>query len=92
MTSISGSVYIDNLNDTYNEYNNANHTTIKMKPIDLNLSPLIDFNVEVNDKNPKFEVGDHVKKSKRKKILRKFFNPSWSKKVFFDKNVKNTVP
>ena len=47
MTSISGSVYIDKLNDTYNEYNNANHTTIKMKPIDVNLSPLLDFNVEV---------------------------------------------
>ena len=30
MTSISGSVYIDKLNDTYNEYNNANHITIKM--------------------------------------------------------------
>ena len=35
MTSISKNVYIDKLDDIVNEYNNAYHTTIKMKLIDV---------------------------------------------------------
>ena len=35
MTSISKNVYIDKLDDIVNEYNNTYHTTIKMKPIDV---------------------------------------------------------
>ena len=35
MTSISKNVYIDKLNDIVDEYNNAYHTTIKMKPTDV---------------------------------------------------------
>ena len=35
MTPISKNVYIDKLDDIVNEYNNAHHTTIKMKPIDV---------------------------------------------------------
>ena len=32
MTSISKNVYIDKLDDMANKYNNAYHSTIKMKP------------------------------------------------------------
>ena len=35
MTSISKNVYIDQLDDIVDEYNNTYHTTIKMKPIDV---------------------------------------------------------
>ena len=35
MTSISKNVYIDILDDIVNEYNNAYHTTFKMKPIEV---------------------------------------------------------
>ena len=35
MVSISKNVYIDKLDDIVDEYNNAYHTTIKMKPIDV---------------------------------------------------------
>ena len=37
MTSISKNVYIDKLDDIVNEYNNAYHTTIKMKPLMLKI-------------------------------------------------------
>ena len=36
------------------------NTTIKMKRIDVTSSKKIYFNVENNDQDPKFEVGDHV--------------------------------
>ena len=35
MTSISKSMYIDQLDDIVNKYNNTYHHTIKMKPVDI---------------------------------------------------------
>ena len=35
MTSLSKNVYIDKLHDIVNEYNNAYHRTINMKPTDV---------------------------------------------------------
>ena len=61
MTSISKNVYIDKLDDIVNEYNNAYHRTIKMKPIDVKGNTYINFGKEVNDKDPKFKVGDNVR-------------------------------
>ena len=35
MTAVLKNVYINKLNDIINEYNNAYHRTIKMKPVDF---------------------------------------------------------
>ena len=67
MTSILKKVYIDKLNDIVNKYSNAYHRTLKMKPIDVKTTTYIDFDIEDNDKDPKFKVGDHVRISKLKK-------------------------
>ena len=64
MTSISKNVYIDKLDDIVNEYNNTYHKTIKMKPVEVKDNTYIDFKNEVNDKDPKFKVGYHVRTSK----------------------------
>ena len=64
MTSISKNVYIDKLDDMVNEYNNTYHRTIKMKPVKVKDNTYIDFKNEVNDKDPKFKVGYHVRTSK----------------------------
>ena len=69
MTSISKNVYIDKLDDIVNEYNNAYHRTIRMKPVDVKNNTYIDSNKEVNDKDPKFKVGDQVRISKYKNIF-----------------------
>ena len=52
-------MYIYKLDDIVNEYNNTYYRTIKMKPVDVNLSTYFNFNVEKNDKDPKFEVDDY---------------------------------
>ena len=57
----------DKLNDIVDEYNNTYHTTIKMKPIDVKDNTYINTNKEINNKNPKFKVGDRVRISKYKK-------------------------
>ena len=64
MTSISKNVYIDRLDDIVIEYSNTYHRTIKMKPTDVKDNTYINIGKKVNDKDPKFKVGDHVRISK----------------------------
>ena len=90
MTSVSKNVYIDKLDDIVGEYNNTYHKTIKMKPVDVKDNTYIDFKKEVNDRDPKFKVGDHVRISKYKNIFTKGYTPNLS--VFVISKIKNTVP
>ena len=92
MTSISKNIYIDKFNDIVNEYNNIYHRTIKMKPIDVKDNTYINISKELNDNDPKFKVGDHVRISKYKNILAEGYTPNWSEEVFVIKEIKNTVP
>ena len=92
MTSVSKKVYIDKLDDIVNEYNNTYHRTIKIKPTDVKNNTYINIGKEVNDKDPKFKVGDHVKISKYKNIFAKGYTPNWSEEIFVIKKIKNTVP
>ena len=92
MTAISKNVYIDKLEDIVDESNNTYHRSIKMKPIDVKDSTYIDFEKEVNNKDPKFKVGDHVRISKYTNIFAKGYMPNWSEEVFVISKLKNTVP
>ena len=92
MTSISKNVYIDKLDDIVNKYNNTYHSTIKMKSSDLKSNTYIDSSKEINDKNPKFKIGDIVRISKYKNVFAKGYTPNWSEKVFVIKKVSNAVP
>ena len=92
MTSISKNVYIDKLDDIVKKYNNIYDTSIKIKPVDVKDNTYIGFKKEVNDKNPKFKVGDRVRISKYKNIFAKGYMPNWSEKIFIIKKNKNTVP
>ena len=92
MTSISKNVYIDKLNDIVDRYNNTYHTTIQMKPIDVKDNTYINTDKEINNKDPKFKVGDRVRISKYKNIFAKDYTPNWSEEIFVIKKVKNTVP
>ena len=82
MTSISKIVYIDKLDDIVRKYNSTYHTSIKMRPLDVKDTTHIDFKKEVNDKDPKFKVGDHVRISKYKNIFAKGYMPNWSEEIF----------
>ena len=52
----------------------------------------IDFKKEVNYKDLKIKVGDHVRISKYKNIFAKRYTTNWSEEVFVIKKVKNKVP
>ena len=92
MTSVSKNVYIDKLDDIVNEYNTTHHRTIQMKPADVKDNTYIDFKKEVNDKDLKFKIGDHLRISKYKNIFSKGYTPNWPKEVFVVSKIKNTVP
>ena len=92
MTAILKNVYIDKLDDIVKESNNAYHTTIKMKPVDVKDDMYIDFKKEINNKDPKFKVGDYVRISKYKNIFAKGYMLNWPEEIFTIKKVKNTVP
>ena len=46
---------------------------------------------EVNNKDPKFKVGDHVRISRYKNIFAKGYTPNWSEEVFIISKIKNRV-
>ena len=85
-------MYIDKLDDIVGEYNSTYHTTITMKPVDVKENTYIDSKKEINDKDPKSKVGDHVRISKCKNIFAKGYTPNWSEEVFVISKIKNAVP
>ena len=69
MITVSKNVYIDKLDDIVNEFNNTYHQTIKMKPVDVKDNTYIGTSRDINDRDPKFKVDDHVRISKYKNIF-----------------------
>ena len=63
-----------------------------MKPVDHKDNTYTDFCKEVNEKDPKFKVGDHVRISRYKNIFAKEYTPNWSEEVFVIKKVKKYCP
>ena len=49
-----------------------------MKPIDVTSDFYAECNENLNNKNPKFKVGDYVRASKYKNIFAKGYAPNWS--------------
>ena len=92
LTSVPKIVYIDEIDDIVNKYNNTYHSTIKIKLVDVKSSTSIDFIKENNEKDPKFKVGDIVMISKCKNIFAKCYTPNWSEELFMIKEVENILP
>ena len=92
MTTVSKNVYYDVLDDIVKRYNNTRHSTIKMKPIDVKDDTYINTDKKINNKDPKFKVGDRVRISKYKNVFAKGYVPNWSEEVFNVNKIKSTVP
>ena len=64
-----------------------------MKPVDVKddtyiVSMELHSSKEVNNKNPKFKVGDHVRFSKYKNIFAKGYTPNLSEEAFVIEKLK----
>ena len=62
-----------------------------MKPVDVTSNIYLNSGKEINNKDPKFKIGDIVRISKYN-IFGKGYVPIWSEEVFVIIKVKNTVP
>ena len=85
-------MFIDKLDDVVKKYNNTYHTSIKMKPVNVKDNTYIDFKKELNNQDPKFKIGDHVKISKHKNVFAEGYMSNWSEEIFIISKIKNTVP
>ena len=85
MSSVSQNVHID---DIVNKYSNTYHRTINMKLVDVKPNTDINSSQEINDKDPKFKMGNIVRISKYKNIFAKGYVPNWSEEVFVNKTSK----
>ena len=84
-------MYIDKLDDIVSQHNNTYHNIIKIKLVDVKSSTYIDSSKEINNKDPKFKIGDIVRILKHKNIFAKGYVPNCSEDVFVITKVKNTV-
>ena len=64
------------MNKLVKEYNNSYHRTVKMKPVDASEKSndnivRKNYNFKITDKKPKFSIGDKVRISLLKILLKK---------------------
>lgn len=80
------------------KYNNTIHSTINMKPVDVNSKNAKNimetvYRVKpVASKPPKFKVNDKVRISKSKALFAKGYTPNWSNELFKIVKVQRTKP
>ena len=63
-----------------------------MKPIDFKSDSYAEYNVDSNEKDPKFKVVNHLRISKYKNIFAERYTPNLSEELFVISKIKNTVP
>ena len=92
MTAVSGDPYFDVIDDIVNKYSNTVHGIIDIKLIDIKSRSYAEYNVNFNEKDPKFNVGDRVRTSKYKNSFAKEYTQNWSEEIFVASKTKNTFP
>ena len=73
--------YFDGLDYIFDKFNNTYHNTTKMKPTDVKCNSYVEYLVDSNDKDPKYQDSDHVRISKYKKIFAIGYAPNWSEET-----------
>lgn len=94
--------WLNLLQPIVNAYNSTVHSTIKMKPIEVEksnenrlLNTVYRQNQTIdifNDKQNKFKIGDYVRISKYKHLFEKSYTPNWTVEVFKITKMLPTTP
>ena len=91
--------YIDVLDLLADQYNNTNHSSIKMTPAEAsravnenkvwrNLFPELCRTILT----PKFSIGDNVRITKKKKTFDKVYTQRWTEDIFTISKIQSTIP
>ena len=62
-----------------------------MKPGDVKSNAYINFNKEINDRDPNLKISDIFRISKYKKICGNVYVPNWPQEDIVIKRIKNTL-
>ena len=99
LTANNTYTYINALKAMLKKYNNTIHSSIQMKPKDAALKEnTIDvYNALYEDYKPifpynKFDIGDKVRISRKKKTFEKGYTPNWSEELFVIDKQLDTSP
>ena len=92
MAAVSKKFYFEVLDYIVDKYNNTFYKTIKIKLIDVKPDSYAGYNVDSNEKDPKFKISDHVGISKYKSIFAKGYTPNWSAEVSVISKIREVVP
>jgi hypothetical protein len=88
--------WIDILPEIVEEYNETEHSTIKMQPSDVSDNSLLRTIYNrikmVDPKKQKFKVGDWIRLSKHKHVLQKGYKQNWTDEQFKVVGVRVTLP
>lgn len=90
--------YYDVLDKLVSDYNNSYHTSIDMTPVEAskkknerNVYKTL-YPEEEPPKKPKFEIGDRVRITKKKKFFEKGYTPRWTREIFLISEIQYTNP
>lgn len=90
--------WLNILPEIVNKYNTTIHSTIGVRPIDVNNKNekkilLAYNNIKIIDpKKNKFKIGDYVRISKHRGAFTKGYTPNWSNEIFQINKVQSTYP
>lgn len=91
--------WIDILPKIVKEYNNSYHSTIKMKPIDVNKESEKELKETIFKYTPpkfvtktKFKINDRVRIANKKSTFSNKYKNNWSREIFVVSKINNTNP
>ena len=89
INAVSKNVYSNKLDKIVDKDSKTYLRTIKIKPAGFQLGTYVEYDLEYYDRDPKLNVGDHVRISNyKKKSFLKGCTLNWSEQVFVIKRVK----
>jgi Integrase core domain len=89
--------WLNIIDELLKNYNNTKHSTIKMKPIDVNKSNenrilnTVYNNLKIRGRS-KLKLNNYVRISKNKHLFEKGYTPNWTTEIFKIKKIQNTNP
>ena len=72
--------WVNILNDAVTTYNNNNHSTINMIPVDASNNPdKVRYYVKPTKATPKLKIGDYVRNADKRNIFSKGYTSNWNR-------------
>ena len=91
----NNTIWIKDLNKLVKEYNNSQHRSIKMSPLNASKKSSENivrknYNFEITNKKPRFSIGDKVRISLLKSTFEKGYTSNWSEEIFIIYDIKSS--